>query len=173
MFVYVSAWAIWRFKKQMSCKNVNILGRILPLPFFVIRLHCYYPRGESPEHFHSHWAPRWNKNRPQSLGFELCGLTSAYTVTWLTRGRGSLLRLARLLWISQNSSAKFVGALHVSWINTDPPKQILWSLFHPRVTLEVQNNGSIRKIHSICYCWLGWILIDNKMLWGASLNIVT
>ena len=83
LFICVSNLEI---KKKCELQKGQRYRQDITPPFFVVRLHCNYPRGESPEHLHSHWPPGWKKNRPQSLGFELCGLTSAYTVTWLTGG---------------------------------------------------------------------------------------
>ena len=118
-------------KKKVSCKKVNTTGRILP-PFFVIRLHCYYAHGESPEHFHSHWPPCCKKNRPQFLDF--WALWAHFSV--FCNMTGSLLHHSQVSLNLPKFPCQILGSFACQLDKPGPTKAN--SLIH--VTFEVQNN---------------------------------
>lgn len=125
---------------QVICKKVITTDRILPCCFVSSSDYIVISHLENLLNTFTLIRLPSARKTPQFLGFELCGLTSVYTVAWVTGARSGLLHRAWWPGVPQGSSAKLVGTLQISRINVDPSEQIHWSLFHLHITFEVQNN---------------------------------
>lgn len=86
-FAYLCLWENWSllwFYFKAVCKKFNPVNRILPLLFVLSSDYIVFSHLENLLNTFTLISLRSERKTPPFLGVELCGLSSVYTVAWLT-----------------------------------------------------------------------------------------